>query len=463
MILAPVGGPLGAPTLQFNGTATDNDRVSAFSIFLRRNADNAYWNGTFWQVGVATLSHNLIPPAAAWACTSPLPQVGGSGPGSLNAGSYDFIAIAEDPAGNSNQTSVNVTVDSAGPTLAILSPTITLGTPGYSFNGTSQDGNGVAAVGCFIRRDSDGKYWDGSDWGVPAISLATNHVSHVTSAQQPWTCVATNLPQPGAQLTQGTYTFIVRASDPLGNQSQSDSVVLIDDNAPPQVMVLTPPHNGFVSSLTAISGTATDLSGIQPGSVDLTIYQDSTGDFWNGSDWVGTITTLHASLSGNTWTYNTPPSGTKLSGGLYYVSVHARDYAGTLSAAVTGVNQTSFRVDLDPPTVTIDTPLDGATITGLPSIAGLANDAHGISQVRLYLYRYEDGKFWDSSSWGGGGSAILATQASGGTWNSLLAANLPVPGPNANTALTNGTYNIIAFAVDTAGNQTRADSVVTVD
>ena len=42
----------------------------------------------------------------------------------------------------------------SGPTVAISSPTVTLGNSGYSFNGTSQDSGGVQAVNCFIRRDS---------------------------------------------------------------------------------------------------------------------------------------------------------------------------------------------------------------------------------------------------------------------------------------------------------------------
>jgi hypothetical protein len=460
VILSPLAGTLGSPTLQFNGTAHDNDQVSGFSIFLRRNSDGAFWNGSYWQVGTAGLSRSFS--GGNWSCTAALPQVGGSGPGSLNAGSYDFITIAEDPAGHSKQVSVTVTVDSSGPAVGISSPSVILGTSGYSFNGASQDSGGVQAVNCFIRRESDGQYWDGSGWGAPAINLPTDHVSHMTAEQRAWHCISPGLPQPGVQLTQGSYTFIAIASDQLGNHTQTDSVVLIDDNSPPQVAVTTPAHNAVVSVISSIAGTASDLSGIKEGSVSLTLYQESTGNFWNGSDWVADITALQGSLSGNTWAYNSPPSGAKLSPGQYFISVHARDNGGTLSDAVPGVNQTSFQVDLSPPTVSIDSPLDGATVAALPSVSGLATDGGGISTVRLYLYRYNDGKYWDGSSWGGGGSAILPTQVGGGTWSSSPGA-LPVPGSNQSTNLTGGSYDIIAFAVDNAGNQTRADAVVTVE
>ncbi|WP_395735347.1 hypothetical protein [Prosthecobacter sp.] len=460
VILSPVAGTLGSPTLQFNGTANDNDHVSGLSIFLRRNSDSAFWNGSYWQVGTAGLNRSFD--SGNWNCTSPLPQVGGAGPGSLNAGSYDFIAIAEDPAGHSKQASVTVMVDSAGPVVTIGSPTVILGASGYSFNGTSQDAGGVQAVNCFIRRESDGQYWNGSGWGAPAINLPTDHVSHTTAATRTWQCVSPGLPQPGAQLTQGAYTFIAIASDQLGNPTQTDSLVLIDDNAPPQVAVTTPVNNGFASVLSSISGTATDLSGIKEGSVSLTLFQSSTGFFWNGVDWVSDITALQASLSGSIWTYPSVPSGAKLTPGQYFISVHARDNGGTLSDAVPGVNQTSFQVDLSPPTVSIESPLQNATVSALPSVSGLAADGNGISTVRLYLYRYNDGKYWDGSSWGGGGSAILPTQVSGGTWSSV-AGSLPAPGSNQSTSLTGGTYDIIAFAVDTAGNQTRADAVVTVE
>ncbi len=468
LISSPAAGVLTSPSLEFHGTVTDNDRISALGIFLRRNSDNAYWNGSYWQIGFWQLARDHNASAGTWRCTANLPQVGGSGPGSLNAGSYDFIVIAEDPAGHSKQVDTRVTVDSGGPVVTIGSPSVTLSSGGYSFSGTSQDTNGVQAVNCFIRRDSDGQYWNGSAWGAPAINLPTSHVATSSSALHSWTCNSPGLPQPGGGLSEGTYTFIAIAVDPIGNHTQTDSVVLIDDNLPPQLAVTTPSHNAFVSGLPNIGGTAADMSGIKDNKVTFTLYQVNTGKFWSGSNWVDDIAPLQGTVAGSTWSFTAKlggpilPTGALLPAGQYLISASARDNAGTPSQATGGVNQTSFRVDLDPPTVSIDLPLNGSTISALPSISGTASDPNGLASVRLYLLRRSDGNFWDGSSWGGGASAILPTQVSGGTWNSLSSANLPASGSNPSTNLTNDSYNIIVFAVDAAGNQTRTDSSVAV-
>ena len=233
---------------------------------------------------------------------------------------------------------MTITVDSAGPSVTVGSPSVTLSANVYAFSGTSQDSNGVQVVNGFLRRNSDNLYWNGTGWGVPAAFLATNHAANTDGASHPWACTAA-LPQPGAQLTQGSYTFIAIATDTLGNHTQADSVVLIDDGLPPQVAVTSPQHNSFVSAPTSIGGTATDMSGIKDGKVSFTLFEVSSGKFWTGSAWSSTLTTLQGTVTGDTWSYSPLPSGGDLSAGQYLISSNARDNAGTLSQTISGVNQ----------------------------------------------------------------------------------------------------------------------------
>lgn len=150
--------------------------------------------------------------------------------------------------------------------------------------------------------------------------------------------------------------------------------------------------------------------------------------------------------------------------GTYYVSLFARDNAGNLSVPTPGVSSVEFTVDHSPPSISILAPADGSTVTNILSISGTAKDSKSLETVRLYLYRFSDGQFWDGNAWGGGGSAILpvTVDTNSGAWTS--SGNLPSNlSRDPARRLSNGGYNIIAFAVDSAGNQTRSDAVVTVE
>ena len=253
----------------------------------------------------------------------------------------------------------------------------------------------------------------------------------------------------------------------VANGVASDNVFFFPQAPPPVVTITSPTHNGLVNAF-SLSGTASDVggAGIAGNVVNLTLFDADQGEYWDGTGhWTATQSSLSVAVVNGQWQWTgaVPSAGNgTLRSGQYALSASTRDLYDISSVPQTGVNSILFRVDLSPPTVSITTPAHGTTVASIPSVSGLAGDSNGISTVRLYLYRYSDGKFWDGSSWGGGGSAILPTSSGGGTWSSLGGV-LPVPGPISNIHLTNGTYDIIAFAVDSAGNQTRADSVVTVD
>ena len=123
-ISAPADGAVintaGLPV--FSGTATDASGIAWVNCFLRRNADQAFWTGVDWTreltgapdgdlpdyappVAYLTASYNAA--AGTWQCSSPLPSPGHT----MKSGSYNFIVMAGDTAGNYVQRDAAVTVD----------------------------------------------------------------------------------------------------------------------------------------------------------------------------------------------------------------------------------------------------------------------------------------------------------------------------------------------------------------
>jgi hypothetical protein len=109
-----ITGPLNGSTVtsqiySFTGTASDNASINRVVLFIRRLSDNLFWDGGAWISDPlsANLSSSYSSANDTWTCNDTLPIPGGS----LGNGSYDFIAIAFDDAGNTHQADSVVTVD----------------------------------------------------------------------------------------------------------------------------------------------------------------------------------------------------------------------------------------------------------------------------------------------------------------------------------------------------------------
>jgi hypothetical protein len=328
------------PTIVFQGTASDNDRLADLAIFLRRDVDDAWWNGSYWQIGVAgaSLARSYDGNTGEWQCTAPLPPVGGTGVGALTQGSYTFIVVATDPAGLTTQADSTVTVDGAGPDLVVMLPAsgATLGLPGYTFEGLVGDTGGISQLPLYLRRDSDGHYWNGTGWQPGAAGAAL--VSHLTALSGPelgissWICTSP-LPQLGTHLAPGgSYTFIAIAVDNLANQTQADSIVVVDNTPPVATMVSPAPGAVLTTPGYALSASATDNSGVQR--VVFFIRRSGDGLYWDGSSWVGdplqaNLTSTYQAGSG-LWQCNRPLplAGSTLANGSYTFIALAFDHVG---------------------------------------------------------------------------------------------------------------------------------------
>jgi hypothetical protein len=239
-----------------------------------------------------------------------------------------------------------------------------------------------------------------------------------------------------------------------------------DTNAP-VLAVVSPANNSFLNSFTNISGTAYDGgSGLQNNQIHFSL--NNSGNFWSGTYWTNTSANdpsivLSANVVNGVWNYASVPTGGDQVQGTYYVSAFARDNAGNVSQAQSGVTSTSFTVVSSPPTVAITFPLNGSTLTNQPGgnwFQGTATGSFGVPLgISLFIRRDSDGLYWTGSGWGDETNGFISNTYTSGTESWQSTGTLPVPG----SSLANGTYNFIAIAKDTAGNQQQVDSVVTVN
>ena len=238
------------------------------------------------------------------ACTSPQPYT------ALADGSHTFTVRAKNSAGTVDPTpaSRTWTVDGTPPAVTITAHPVDPSndpTPDFSF--TSPDA--TATFECQID-------------GTVTFTACTST----------WTSPA---------LADGSHTFRVRATDPVGNQGAEATFTWIQDTVAPAVTITSGPM-GLVASATA------------------------TFTFTTG----GTPTAIECALDGATFTACTSPKAyAGLADGMHTFVVRVTDAAGN-----TGMDMRTFTVDTTPPVVTITSgptnPTANATPTFMFTVTG---------------------------------------------------------------------------------------------
>ena len=165
-----------------------------------------------------------------------------------------------------------------------------------------------------------------------------------------------------------TYSYTVAAYDAAGNLSaQSSSASATTqappDTTPPTVSITSPVSGATVGGTTSVTANASDNVGV----VGVQFLLD-------GANLGAEDTAAPYSVSWNTTTANN---------GSHTLTAVARDAAGnrTTSAAVT---VTVFN-DTTPPTVSITSPVSGATVGGTTSVTASASDNVGVVGVQFLL------------------------------------------------------------------------------
>src|SRR5206468_2475353 len=243
-------------------------------------------------------------------------------------------------------------------------------------------------------------YWDGNLIG--SDSAAPYSVS--------WNTTSTN---------NGSHTLTAVATDTLGVRWNSAPVTVTVSNGPPPDT--TPPSVPTGLTASAVSSSQIKLSwAASSDNVGVSGYRV----YRNGTQ----IATTSATSFPNT---GLSPSTT------YTYAVAAFDAAGNLSAQSSPASATTPAApDTTPPTVSITSPANGRTVSGIVMVTANASDNVGVVGVRFLLDN------------GVSGSADVTTAPYSVSWNTAAASD--------------GSHTITAVARDAAGNLSAPSAPVTV-
>ncbi|MBP7949716.1 MAG: M6 family metalloprotease domain-containing protein [Verrucomicrobiales bacterium] len=288
------------------------------------------WNGSAWVSAAATFTASAG--NGSWVTTAVPADA------DLPSGLYALTASASTNGGESTVltagvNAINFHMDRTLPTGAVTSPAqnAVITTPTLPpFRGTAADNNGIAWVNCFIRRNSDQAFWNGSTWTEDVTGAPDGNVmehappvaflsASYTAATGEWICTSP-LPAPESNMVSGSYSFIVIPGDSAGNYFQTESTITVDYHRIYTWTGLTL-RDGIPGNDSTYWGTPAnwspygvpdvdDIAVIANGdrvdsTVSRTVYglQLSSGmiNFTNGAGPSGTLTTTNASI----WTGGT--------------------------------------------------------------------------------------------------------------------------------------------------------------
>ncbi|HEX7963699.1 MAG TPA: Ig-like domain-containing protein [Candidatus Saccharimonadales bacterium] len=194
--------------------------------------------------------------------------------------------------------------------------------------------------------------------------------------------------------------------------------VSVPDTTPPS----TPQNlaaNAVGSNQVVLSWNAsTDNSGVAP---LYTLFRD------------GSASPLASNVANTTYTDNSAAPSTT-----YSYSVQAVDGSGNVSSNSNVATATTGTPDTTAPTVALTAPADGATVTGVTTVAATATDDVAVKNVQFKLTNLATNTTADLG-------APLATSPYQTSWDTSTVAN--------------GQYALSAVAADTSGNTTTSTTV----
>ena len=474
---ASVTGPSGilpSTTFLATGTATDDVGVQSLSYTIR-DVNNRYLQAD----GSATSTYNsfsLLPDvvgsiSTTWSVEITVPW----------EGEWKMQVIARDTAGQSSLDTSDRTwiISSTGiaPSVAVtapvvMTPPVAVGTvtvaPGspITFSGTATDDEGLANVEITLRNTTtrEGLAADGT-WGINLSGAYRITPINVSGTSTSWSYTTP------FNLTPGSYSFTVRATDDLGlvtsstNQGRLTLLAQIPGDVAPDAL-LTAQATPTVLHLD-LAGTATDDFGVQ--SVMVAVYDNDTRRYLQPN---GTMSAAYATLASTL----ASPGGTSTTWNLsvdlptegnWTVTAFAFDTAGQQDTSTTGATA-SFRIypgDLPPVVLTnLQIPVTGAVFpTGKIVISGRVEDDRQIASAQIAVvnslgqYMSATGTFTSTTeSWR---SAFLNSPGSPGSNFSFTTPVIPpgtytvrVRGVDQHSLATNPTYDTPGVIVEHPAN-----------
>lgn len=444
-------------TFTMTGTASDDKGVNALTYWFRddqgRYLQDDGTAGAIYHTFRGT-PDVIGATAATWSYEVTLPQEGGwrgSATAIDTAGQADLRSAVRDFVVDPGAVAPSVTISSpVAMTPPFAEPAVTVEPGGrLTFSGTATDDEGLKDVEVALRNTSTGENLgsDGS-WGV-GVSYRLYRISPVNVAGFSYNWSYTT----PFNLTPGSYSFIVRATDDedLSTPSSSYGRLTIsaqyDGDLPPDAtMDFTEPTD---QSLTVdLSGTATDDIGVE--SVRVSLQDLDTGRYLQANGTLAaSVTYRDATLAAP----NTTSSAWSLSditlptGGNWRFSAIAFDTRGQQDPSVPTVGYRVYPGD-GAPTLNdnLGQPVNNSTFSeGRIVVTGRAEDAPdafaGITAVQVAVvdnvgqYMNSSGTFTSTSA--SYRNAFLNSPGSAGSNYSYTTPVIP-----------NATYSVVMRPVD---------------
>ncbi|MEI8356338.1 MAG: Ig-like domain-containing protein, partial [Deltaproteobacteria bacterium] len=355
-------------TLQWDTNAESD--LAGYKIYYQADASTLPFQGTGAIQGAAPV--DVLKQTTA--------TVGGLDPNHA----YYFAVTAYNTSGiESSYSNIVAVPEMTSPTVSLTSPANNATVGGtVSVSATASDNVGVTKVEYYLN----------------GLLQATDTTAPYVYS---WNTTA---------LAAGSYTLMTKAYDAAGNVGQSGnvSVSVVNDSISPTVTVTSPANNATVSGSVTIAANASD-----------NVAVSRVEFFENG------ILLAASNVAPYSYSWNTAAAAN----GAHTLAARAYDAAGNVgqssSVSVTLFNDTTL------PTVSINSPLNGATVSGTTSVSATASDNVGVTKVEFYV----NGALQSSST-----SAPYSF-----SWNTAAAAN--------------GAYTLSAKAYDAAGNSGNSASV----
>ena len=207
----------------------------------------------------------------------------------------------------------------------------------------------------------------------------------------------------------GPHALSATATDTIGQTGSGTIDIIVDNVDDPPTVTMTSPAAGPVSGTINVAADATDDNGV------------TKVEFFVGTTSIGVDTAAPYEVSWNSTVVGDGP--------------HALSATATDTIGQTGSDTIDIIVDNTPPSVTITSPVNGATISGAITVTADTTDTNGVSQVEFFV---------DGTSIG-----VDSTVPYEQLWDTTTASNVG--------------HTVTARATDVAGNFAEDTVSVTVD
>jgi hypothetical protein len=403
-IKSPLNNSVLKTLSSISGDASDvGSGIEGVQVFIYNTFTTMYWNGynwttsKSWQMAIGTTSWSYTNVPSTWT----------------NGVKYRIQSRARDKAYNIEIPSWGVEFYiSSQPTNVTSSISVPANDSCYkvlnTISGTSAPGTNTTPtkVEISINRYLTNQYWSGSAW-VTSVNwlVATGTTSwSYNSASVTWSS--------GVK-----YLIRSRATD---NQSKvevpSFGNIFTYDKIAPTSKINFPVDKSEVDDISNISGNASDTGGAGIKFVQISVRQNSTGNYFNGWNFTSGLKWILVSGTTN-WIYNIftnytwPP-------GKYFVKSRASDKANNMETPGPGI---SFTIKAGPNNLGsyINNPTNNSWRKILNSITGTAYATGGLSvnKVEITLYHTNQNKYWTGSAWASAKTWLLVTGKASWSYN----------------------------------------------